>query len=146
MTAAEIFFHLAEQDRGNLRHFADRRPDLKQHDARGGGIDQVEHIVERHRQVVDVFTVDGRDESLVQLADHGMRQIIPEVFEIFDPARQRLQFALRFRDHLVQHLRGFQNVNGHLVENAVELLVLLEESGHAFTQRECEFWLRSRNP
>src|SRR6267143_4547852 len=50
----------------------------------GGGINQVDDIVERRAQFVDILAVDRGDESLIELHDDGVRNLITCVLDCFN--------------------------------------------------------------
>jgi hypothetical protein len=51
------------------------------------GVDRVHHVVERMREPVNVFTVDGRHERAVEPLDDLVRDEVALVLDLFDLLR-----------------------------------------------------------
>jgi hypothetical protein len=67
----------------------------------GGGVDEVEHVVELRDQLVDVLPVDGGDEGLVQEVDGVVGDAVAVVLQGMDLARLELDVPV-VRDHGVE--------------------------------------------
>ncbi len=90
--------------------------------AAGGGVHEVENVIQRRAQRMDIFPVEGRNEGAVQLLHQGVGKLIALVFQEFD-FRNLLFDLLVVLKHGDQHLGGFVNVFRLFVKEAVKLLV-----------------------
>src|SRR6266850_833072 len=61
---------------GELPRLGLHGADAVEPDALRGGVDQVEHVVQAGDEEVDVVSVHGSDEGLVEALDHGVRDLV----------------------------------------------------------------------
>jgi hypothetical protein len=87
-------------------------------------VDEIDNVVERARQRVYIFAVEGRDERLVELGRDGMRQIIARMLDGLDALGVLDIIAVLIREHLDEHARRVVNVRSHLREKREVLLFL----------------------
>ena len=93
----------------------------------GAIVDRVDHVVERARQGVDVFAVEGGDEGLVQALDDFVGQEVALVLDFLDlvglvPER------LVGGEHLHEQACAAVDLLGHRDEIFEELLFLRDQS------------------
>src|SRR5439155_13271034 len=89
-------------------------------------VQQVDHVVQAGGEVMNVLTIDRRDEALVDPLVDGRRQQIGFVLHVFDRSDMRLH-ALRITQQVVQHPRGRRKMLGELIEEVEELLVAWDQ-------------------
>ena len=92
-----------------------------------GRIDGVHDVVERPGHVMDVFTVDRRDERLVQPLDQLVSQEVALVLDLFDLVRLLHQRRIG-GEHLVEKLRADADLLRHRNEVVVELFFTRDKS------------------
>src|SRR3954463_5303843 len=88
-----------------LDHEWPRLLDAVQHEQVACRFDRVDHVVERRRELVDVLAVHRRDERRVQMLDHLVRDLVPFMLALLQPARLDLDVG-EVRDEVVEELRG----------------------------------------
>src|SRR5712664_2519420 len=57
--------------------------DAIEHKTAGGGVDQVNHVVQTAAELVNVFTVKGRDEGLIELGEECVSDFVAFVLDGF---------------------------------------------------------------
>ena len=101
-----------------------------QTDHRRRRVNRVHHVVERTRQRVDVFAIDGRDKRAVEALNQLVREEVALVLDFLDlfglvPDRRLAG------EHLLQETSALLQLVGHRQEVAVELFFAGEKAeGH----------------
>src|SRR6267378_2770324 len=72
------------QDLDEIEGSAADAIDAIEHKSAGGGVDQIDHVVQTATEFVNVFTVKGGDEGLVQLGEEGVGNLVAIVLDSFD--------------------------------------------------------------
>src|ERR1700685_1055537 len=108
--------HFHEIDRA----FADCTDPI-QHKAARRGIDQIDHVVQPAAKLMNIFAIERRDESLIELGQNGVRDFVAVVLD-------RLDFLNLFGNsgvmlqHPEQSLRADDDVVGLLVKQVKQAL------------------------
>ena len=110
------------QDRGQLLGLLHRRLDLVEAEVVGDLLGVVDDVVERRGELVDVLAVDRGDERLVEALDDVVRDPVALLLADQDVARE-LAVLGELAQHLVEQLRGAQDVAAGLLEEVEELAV-----------------------
>ena len=79
------------------------------HKTAGGGVDEVDYVVQAAAKLVNVFTVKGSDEGLIQLGEQGVRKLVAFVLYGFDDLHL-LRDAGIVREHFEQGFGPHMNV------------------------------------
>jgi hypothetical protein len=109
-----------------------------EHDHRARGVvDEINHVIERGGEHVDVFAVERGDERFVEAGGDGVRQFVAGVLDSLDALSVGVVIAAvaRVGHHLDEDFRGIENVGGHLREER-EILILAgqkAETRHLFS-------------
>src|SRR5580658_7591677 len=102
----------------------------------GGGVDEVDDVVELVAERVDIFAVKRRDESLVQLDEEMVGDFVAFVLDGFDDLHL-LGNARVVREHFEEGFRPVVNIFGLLGEKVEETLFTrhkpLQKSWHVVT-------------
>ena len=93
--------------------------DPMQHQQIGHGLDRVEHVVERRRELVDVLPVERRDERRVERGHDPMRQVVTLVLQVPDPLVLLGGVGQRV-DEVRELARSDRDAVGGLLEEVVE--------------------------
>src|SRR5713226_3408874 len=116
--APDAAVHRRDLRHDHLGHRSARRGrlfDPIDDEALGGGLEEVEHVVEAGREVVDVLAVDRRDEDRVEPPDDLVSDLVASVLDLLD--RVGLGPGVREGvDQLVEEAGGPDNVLGLLLE------------------------------
>ncbi len=72
------------QDLDEIEGSAADAIDAIEHKSAGSGVDQIDHVVQTAAEFVNVFTVKGGDEGLVQLGEEGVGNLVAIVLDSFD--------------------------------------------------------------
>ena len=116
------FLALQDDNSGQLGRDRRWRRDFVHHQAQGGGVYEVEHIVERGGQAVDVLAIERRDEALVEFGDDGVRSLVTFVFDglhLIDPHGK----IARVSENGSKQFGAVGEVAGKLSEEVEELSV-----------------------
>ena len=109
-------FRLFQDDSGQYLGRRRRLGDLVGQQAVTGAEDEIEDVIERRGQQVNVFAVEGRDEGLVQLDQDAVRHVVAAVLDLLDLLHgsghllivvvvQQVGQDLRTLDHVVRDFR-----------------------------------------
>src|SRR5713226_4463271 len=71
------------QDFDEIKGSAAHTIDAIKHKTAGGRVDQVDHVVETAAQLINIFTVKGSDEGLIQLGKEGVSDLVAFVLDGF---------------------------------------------------------------
>jgi hypothetical protein len=114
------------------RAFADF-VDAVEDEAAGGGIDEIDDVVDLAAELVDVFAVERSDESLVELGENAVRDFVAFVLDGFD-GLHLLGHARVLRKHLLERFGSHDDVIRLFGEKAEEALFMrhqpLQKSWH----------------
>ena len=102
--------NIPQLDRG-LRGFVH----LEHHEPVGHRLDQIQHIIQGASQSVNVFSVDRRDEGLVQPPRDLVGESISDMLDVLDAAGLLHGIAKVFH-HGLEHPAAFDHVVGRLPE------------------------------
>src|SRR5436309_268804 len=120
--APEAAVHRRDLGHDHLGHRPARRSrffDPVDDEALGGGLEEVEHVVEAGREVVDVLAVDRRDEGRVEPPDDLVGDLVARVFDFLDGVSLGPGVGESV-DHLVEEAGGPNDVLGLLLEGIEE--------------------------
>src|SRR5690348_2054066 len=112
---------LDEDTRERARGFFDDA-DVQHLEAASGSIDQVDDVVQTRGEHVNVLTVDGRDETLIDPLIDRTRQNVRLVFYVLDRAHM-IGDVRGIVEQLCQHPRCLGQMRRELIEESKELLV-----------------------
>src|SRR6266545_2670959 len=121
--------HLGHGPRGRGRLL-----DAVHHEALGGGLDVVEHVVEPGGEVVDVLAVDRRDERGVQPLDDLVRDLVALMLDFLDRVGLGASVS-EVVELLAQKLGSVDDVLRLLLEQVEEQHLARNEPEHP--DREC---------
>src|SRR5918999_2543825 len=108
------------QDAGHLGRLVHRRLDAVQAEEVGDLLDEVDDVVQRRRQRVDVLAVDRRHERLIQALDDVVGD--PVALLLADHHLARELAAVRpVLEHALEQLGGADDVGSRLLEQVEEL-------------------------
>jgi hypothetical protein len=107
----------------------DRLLDLEEDDAIDGLVDEIEDVVDAADQLVDVLSVERRDEGLVQALDRLVRELVADVLEILDLPRAPAE-VVEAVEELDQRFRAGVGVARRLLEQVEEDLILRDHVEH----------------
>src|SRR5436190_2660913 len=83
--------------------------DAIEDEAAGGGINEVDDVVDLAAKLVDVFAVERRDESLIELGQEAVSDFVPFVFDGFN-GLYLFGHARIVRKHLLEGFRSDDDV------------------------------------
>ena len=72
------------QDSDEVERAGANRIDAVENEATGGGVDEVDDVIELAAELVDVFAVEGGDEGLVELGENGVSDLVALMLEGFN--------------------------------------------------------------
>ena len=119
-----------DDDRGDLLQLGRRRRDPVEDDPGGGGVDEVEDVVERPDEDVDVLAVDRRDPGPVQEVERLVGDLVALVLEALDLGGP-LVVEDRPGGHRVEDAGGVEDDLGGPAELGKEGLFAGEQTYHA---------------
>ena len=103
--------------------------DFVKHDAVGRGVDEVEHVVERGSEGVDVFAIERGNKGGVELHEDGVGDLVAAMLDVFDLLDVRgsvFELAQKFGDGAGAE----DQVRGHLLEHVKKLGFFREKPNH----------------
>src|SRR5579884_568438 len=114
----------------DLPHLPGFRPDGLDpidDDGIGGLLGQVENVIERGSQGVDVVPIEGRDEGAVEFADDVVGDLIPAVLEVAQCPSARLEIA-RTLEQLEEGAQALHEIGGVVPEEGEEVTLAGDEA------------------
>src|SRR6266481_423890 len=133
-TVLEGFLRLGERTHGQLDLRRRRNQDLDEVDGSdadgvhavedktaGGCVDQVNHVVQAAAELVNVFTVKGGDEGLVQLGEESVGDFVAFVLDGFDDLHL-FRDAGVVREQFEQGFSPYMDIRGLLGKKVKETL------------------------
>ena len=109
------------------------------HESCSGSVDEIENIVQRRRQLMDIFAVEGSDERLVEFGQDGVRKFIAVTFNAADAFDLLLHVAVVGKE-IDQGLRPGNQVVGHCGEHREKTGVFRDETHHGAVAGSKRFW------
>ncbi len=98
-----------------------------EHETAGGGVNEVDDVVQLAAELMNVFAVEGRDEGLVQLGEDGMGNLVAFMLKGFDDLHLLGDGGV-MREHFEQGIGPGVDVLGLLDEEAEETHFPRQES------------------
>src|SRR5579864_1207598 len=120
-----LFYHQASKQRGSRRSAGD----LIHHKADAGGIDEVENVIERGSQTVDVFAIERSDEGLVKLGENIVRHVVAAMLNVLELLDARIN-VLKVFQHLFEQTGAITQIAGHFGEHVEKLCVSWNKADH----------------
>ena len=90
---------------------------------------QIENVIQRTGQVVNIFPVDRRDERLIQPPDNIMGNPVADMFDIFD-ALGLLDGRVKIFHHLFEQPASFNYIMSRLLEQFKEGFFSRDQAEH----------------
>jgi hypothetical protein len=87
---------------GQLARRLGRLVNVIHYDRSRGAVDQIDYVIQRFRHHVDVFSIERRNERLIQAGRDIMRQIVTGVLDAFNALHILLIVAIAMRKHFHQ--------------------------------------------
>ncbi len=100
--------------------------DAIEHKTAGGGIDQVDDVVEAAAELVNVFTVEGGDEGLIQFGEEGVGDFVAFVLDGFDDLHL-FRNAGVVREHFMQGFGAHMDIRCLFCKEDKETLFARQE-------------------
>ena len=75
-------------------------------------MNEIEHVIQRSCQPVNVFPVEGCDEGLVQLGQNGVSNVIANVLNVVQLLHAHFDILHSIED-ILQQLRALHQVGRH---------------------------------
>ncbi len=94
-----------------------------------GSVDEIEHIVERGGQPVNVFAIERSDKRLVKLGEDGMRDVVARVLNIMQLLHAHLD-VLHGIENAFQQLRALREIGRHGGEHLKEFSFPGNQTNH----------------
>src|SRR5216684_4804677 len=98
-----------------------------EHEAAGGGVNEVDDVVQLAAEFVNVFAVEGGNERLVQLGEDGMGNLVAFMLKGFDDLHL-LRDAGVMREHLEQSISPGMDIRCLFAKEVKETLFARQES------------------
>ncbi len=116
-----------DQDFDQVQRAGANRIDAVENEAAGGGIDEVDDVVELAAELVNVFAVEGGDEGLVEFGENGVGDLVTFMLESLDDLNL-LGDAGVMGEHLEQGVGPLADINGLFGEKVEEALFARQEA------------------
>src|SRR5579859_4429725 len=107
-----------------------RGGDLVHDQADAGGVDEVEDVVERGGQAVNVFAIERGNEGLVELGEDVMGHVVTAVLNVLELADAVVD-VVEVLEGLLEQAGAVAEVAGHFGEHVKEFGVSGNEANHA---------------
>ena len=116
------FLRGLQQHFAQLLRFSGDLGDFVQHDPLTRRVHKIEDIIQARDQLMDLLTINGGNERLVQCFNSVMGNFVSSVFDFFDLLRKRLGI-LHALEQLQQEARPLDTLAGMLLEEVKETVL-----------------------
>src|SRR5260370_32671240 len=101
--------------------------DAIEHEAAGGGVDEVNDVIEAAAELVNVFAVERSDEGLIQLGEKGVGDLVAFVLDGFNYLHLFRDTGV-VREQFKQGIRAHMNIGRLFGEEVEEALFARQEA------------------
>src|SRR5450432_1057041 len=93
------------------------------------GIDEIQHVIERGSQAVDVFAIERRDEGLIELGENIVGHVVATVLDVLELLHAGFN-VLEVLQQLLEQAGAVAKVAGHFGKHIEELRVSGNQTNH----------------